>query len=184
MRLNGLFSTENYCKPQNNGFREACKIGDSGIIELLPLVKCRSYQGRFVLTNKGNISAFLQKSIGDIAFNCKNQKIWGIEVKTERKTTGNFFLELWSNRSRQTPGWMHTLITDFLWYYFQDSKTLYSIQFKKLQDWAFTKDKIYQFPLKQQKAYQQFNDTWGALVPISLVQNEVGIKKFYKGLDF
>jgi hypothetical protein len=79
---------------------------------------------------------------------------------------------------------MHTLITDFLWYYFYDSKVLHSIQFTKLQDWAFNEGRVYQFQLKQQNAYQQLNDTWGAIVPISVVQNEIGLKKFYKGLDF
>ena len=184
MRLSGLFSTESYYRPPTNGFIEASAVGKSGVLDLLPLVEYHSYQGRFVLTDKGNISAFLQKTIGDIAFNCKNQMVWGIEVKTERKSTGNFFLELWSNRSRQTQGWMHTLTTDFLWYYFLDSKILHSIYFKKLQEWAFVNGRIERFPLRKQNSYRQLNDTWGALVPITVIENEIGLKKFYKGLDF
>lgn len=184
MRLNGLFSTESYCKPQNNGFHEASKVGDEGVRELLPLLDQHSFNGRFLVTDKGPLSEFLQKSVGDVIINCKNKKVWTFEIKTERKTTGNLFLEMWSNRSRLTHGWLHTLKADFLWYYFQDSKILYSIPLPKLQEWAFVNRRIYQYPERKQNAYQQLNDTWGSCVPIQVIEKEVGIKKFHKGVDF
>jgi hypothetical protein len=31
--------------------------------------------------------------------------------------------------------------------------------------------------MKQQKKYDQLNDTWGRLVPILVIQQEVGLKK-------
>jgi hypothetical protein len=196
MRLNGLFSTENYCRPpepekpkpppknNGNGFQEASKVGNQGVLELLPLIDQEAFQGRFILTDKGNISEFLQRSVGDVLINCKNQKVWSIEIKTEKKTTGNLFLEMWSNRSRLTQGWMYSLKSDILWYYFQDTKILHSIHFPILQKWSFIRRRIYQFPERKQNTYEQLNDTWGACVPIVTIEKEVGLKRFVKGQDF
>ena len=189
MKSKELFSTENYWQPIikqpiKEGYKESCRVGADGVKELLPLLERESFQGRFVITDKGNISEFLQKSVGDVIFNSKNQSIWSIEIKTERENrTGNFFLETWSNRSRLTPGWMITLKADFLWYYFQDVKTLYSIHLPDLQKWAFIDGKIYRYPEKEQKRYNQLNDTWGRCVNISHVESEVGLKKLIKDVD-
>jgi hypothetical protein len=160
-----------------NGFEQASLIGSNGVNDLLPLLERESFQGRFVITDKGNLSEFLQKSVGDVIFNCKNQKVWTIEIKTEKDNkTGNFYLETWSNLSRYTPGWLQTLKTDFLWYYFQSDRLLYSILFAKLREWAFKKQRIYVFPERKQAKYNQLNDTWGRCVPISIIEKEVGLK--------
>ncbi len=150
------------------------------MIELLPLLNTKAFQGRFVITDKGNVSELLQKTVGDIIFNCANQETWSIEVKTEEENKyGNFYLETWSNLSRLTPGWMVTMKADFLWYYFQDIKILYSIQLPKLQSWAFMdRKRIYAFPEKMQKKTVQLNDTWGRCVPIKIIEKEVGFKVY------
>ena len=163
----------------NNNIKKCFDIGRNGLLELLPLLNTKAFGGRFVITNKGNISKFLQKTVGDIIFNCINQETWSIEVKTEEENKyNNFYLETWSNLSRLTPGWMITLKADFLWYYFQDIKVLYSIQLPKLQDWAFRKRRIYAFPEKKQTKTIQLNDTWGRCVAISIIQKEVGVRVY------
>jgi hypothetical protein len=162
-----------------NNFRSCLDIGAKGIKDLLPFLNTKAYGGRFVLTDKGNLSEFLQKTVGDIIFNCPNGKVWTIEVKTELESKyGNFYLETWSNLSRLTPGWMVTLVSDFLWYYFQDIQTLYSIQLPKLQDWAFRQRHIYGHPEKIQKKAIQMNDTWGRCVPIKVIKEEVGFNVY------
>lgn len=181
MESRSLFSPENYKKT----YVDSCKIGDTGLNDVLPLVEKSALNGRFVITDKGNLSVFLQKTVGDIIMNCNSGKTWAIEVKTEKEgKTNNFFLEMWSNRERYTVGWMFTLNADFLWYYILDAKTLYSIQFELLRAWAFKKGKIYLYPEKSQKKYEQLNDSWGRCVPISVVEREVGFRKFVKGVDF
>lgn len=169
----------------NSGFIGCLDIGQKGIQDLLPLLNTAAFQGRFVITDKGNISEFLQKTVGDIIFNCSNQQVWSIEVKTELENKhDNFYLETWSNLSRLTPGWMITLIADFLWYYFQDTRVLYSIQLPKLQEWAFREaapkgpGRIYEYPEKQQKKTRQINDTWGRCVPIHIIGQQVGFKVY------
>ena len=163
----------------NNNIQKCFDIGHKGLLELLPLLNTKAFQGRFVITDKGNISEFLQKTVGDIIFNCANQETWSIEVKTEEENKhNNFYLETWSNLSRLTTGWMVTLKADFLWYYFQDIKTLYSIQLPRLQDWAFKRKRIYSFPEKVQKKTSQMNDTWGRCVPIDIIEKEVGFKVY------
>lgn len=182
MRLRELFSTENYCKPQDNAFKEASIVGSSGVEELLPLLEKASF--RYVTTDKGALSEFLQKSAGDVIFNCQKKNVWTVEIKTEARTTGNFYLETWSNRSRLTPGWLQTLQADLLWYYFKDAGKLYSIPFPKLQDWAYRKRGLCRYQEKEQKKYNQLNDTWGVCVPILVIEKEVGFKTFTKGRDF
>ena len=158
-----------------NNFRGCLDIGAKGVEDLLPFLDTKAYAGRFVVTDKGPLSEFLQKTVGDIIFNCSNGKVWTIEVKTELESKyPNFYLETWSNLSRLTTGWMFTLKADFLWYYFQDIKTLYSIQLPKLQDWAFRQRRIYNHPEKMQKKAVQMNDTWGRCVPIKVIKEEVG----------
>lgn len=162
-----------YCCPPDS-FQKCMEIGNKGIEDLIPLLEQKSFRGRFVITDKGNISEFLQKTVGDVILNCPNGKVWSIEIKTEEENKyGNFFLETWSNLSRHKMGWMFTLIADFLWYYFQNEKTLYSMQLPKLKDWAFTKRRIYQFPEKKQGKNEQLNDTWGRCVPIPIIKKEV-----------
>jgi hypothetical protein len=174
-----------------NAFSECRKIELAGMRELEIFFGEQSDNGRFVLTNKGRLSKFLQETVGDVLIN-NGDKIWGVEVKVEKENKfGNFFVEYWSNLSRFNPGWVLKLKTDILLYYFFDSKELYSISFNKLREWAFCKPskkifnngreyvgRIYDFELKPQKKYDQKNDTWGRCVPISIIEKEVGFKKY------
>jgi len=175
MKLHGTYSTK---KPSSNAFKEASKIEKLAIKDLTPFIKNRAVDGRFVFTNKGNIAKELQKTAGDVLFNCNQGKIWAIEVKAELENkTGNFFLESWSNKHWFTPGWMFTLQADILLYYFVLDKMLYSIPFYKLRQWAFgtqkTSGNIFKFQEKKQKKYNQLNDTWGWCVPIALILKQV-----------
>ena len=152
-------------------------IGQRGVIKLLPFIKQKVKDNQFVLTDKGNLSEFLQKTVGDIIFNCTNDKIWTIEVKTELdKKHPNLFLETWSNRHWYTPGWMITLMADFMFYLFYNDDIVYTVELQKLKEWAFHKNQIYKYPEKPQNKYVQLNDTWGRCVPIHILEKEVGLK--------
>jgi len=130
-----------------------------------------------VKTDKGGLSKFLQHTVGD-ALVQKDGIAYGVEFKIEQRWTGNFFLETWSNKKWETPGWLFTLDTDVLLYYFEDKRLLYSIPFQKLKKWAETQGNMEPFPEKAQRKYDQKNDTWGRCVPIGVVTEQVGCQTY------
>jgi hypothetical protein len=174
-----------------NAFREAQKIEAKGLEELLPFLKQKAFEGRFVLTAKGELSKELQKTVGDVLLNKESdpERVWGIEIKTEAENKhGNLFIETWSNRKRFTPGWIYMLNTDILLYYFQKEKYLLSIPFMNLKRWAFIEStgwelpgRLWEFPEKPQAKYKQLNDTWGRCVPIEIIRAEIKIKEYLLG---
>ncbi len=167
-----------------SAFDDTCLIETRASELIIPFIQSMSHGGRYVLTNKGNLSKDLQKIVGDALINSGDGKIWGIEYKAEeRNIHNNFFLETWSNLSRFTPGWMFNLNTDILLYLFLEEKDLYSLNFKNLRTWAFVNRRIYAFPEKQQGKYAQRNDTWGRCVPIDVIKNEVGFNLYNLGAD-
>lgn len=126
---------------------------------------------------------FLQAVWGDFTV-LKNNIPQGIELKVEQSDKyGNLFLETWSNRQWRTLGWLYKLRGDYLFYYFLEEKTLYTIQTPALLDWCFgageAQGQIYRFPERAQAKYSQKNDTWGRCVPIAVLQKALGdaIKK-------
>jgi hypothetical protein len=164
-----------------NSFQRASQVEIKSMERLIPFLEQKSYRGRLVITNKGPLSEFLQRTVGDMLFNTESS-VYSIELKTEEKNShNNFFLETWSNLnySPRKTGWMFTLQCDLLWYYFLETDELYSIRFKSLWEWAFVYRNIYRFNEKPQGKYGQLNKTVGRCVPISVIKNEVGFKLMY-----
>lgn len=168
-------------------FADTTAIGIKGIQDLVPFLRAAAFDGQFVLTDKGPLSEFLQRSVGDVLLNsAKNGCLFGLEVKTEAENKhGNFFLEIWSNLAfgRQRPGWMVTLQTDFLLYYFQDTCELNIIPFPALWEWFWKGDHPAPFQRHKQKKQIkncQKNITVGVCVPIAEV--EKNIAGFRKGI--
>ena len=166
---------------------EQCRcVEQRAMNDLESFFRQMSWDGRFVITDKGRLSYKLQKTVGDVLINSqRTAETVGVEVKAEEENKhGNFFFETWSNRSRWKPGWMSGLDADVLCYYFIKEQELYLINLEKLRIWAFTlperqrTQNIYHFPEKPQSKYQQLNDTWGRCVPISVVGEYVGFRKY------
>lgn len=176
-----------------SGFEQARAIEAQAMVILLPFIKERAHDGRFVLCNKGPLARYLQETTGDAIFNSDADTVWTVEIKAERKFTGNFFLETWSNRNLDdrdnharlgsNRGWLDKLRADLLFYYFLDCDQLYIINLFRLKSWAFGHDdepaRLERFPEKRQGRYQQRNDTWGRIVPIETVKREVGFRLVY-----
>lgn len=102
-----------------------------------------------------------------------------IEIKNEmRNPCGNFFFETWSNLDycMRRLGWMWTCKADLLWYYFIEEDDLYIIDFRKLFDWAHVQDRLKCFRLVEQGKADQFNRTMGRVVPIRIIEQQVGFK--------
>jgi hypothetical protein len=176
-----------------NAFSEARTVEAEALFYLRPFIQEKS-NGQFVLCEKGPLAQFLQETIGDaLMFHAAADKMVSVEIKAERDHTGNLFLETWSNRNLKdkanraaaglNPGWMKKLRADLLFYYFLDKDVLYIFDLFKLQRWAFVSPskihgsparRIYDFEEKPQGRYQQRNDTWGCVVPLSVLYDEVG----------
>ncbi len=157
---------------------DKCRGTEQRSLEILrPFISQRAFNGQFVVTNKGPLAPELQKSAGDVLYNTDAETVYAAEIKAEEENKyGNFFFEVWSNRSRFTPGWMFTLRTDLLLYHFLADDLLYVIPFERLRKWAFHDLRIYSHPERQQNKHQQLNDTWGRCVPIATLAREIDLQ--------
>lgn len=178
-----------------NAYDNARQVETRGMAVLVPFLKERAHDGRFVLTSKGRLARYLQETIGDALFNTDVETLWSVEIKIEESNKyGNFFLETWSNKNLSdkvshasrgsNPGWLLKLQADLLFYYFVASDELYVIDLFKLKQWAFVhgngKPNIDRFPERLQSKRTQMNDTWGRCVPIAVIEQEVaGVRKLF-----
>lgn len=174
-----------------NAFDSARAVEAQSLAILLPYLKERAYDGRLVLTSKGVLARHLQERVGDIILNTDAETFYTIELKAERRETGNLFLEDWSNLnldSRQShadrgsnPGWLVKSTAQLLMYHFLDADTLHIFDMFKLQRWAFgsgeSEPHIYAYRRQRQNQRAQANDTWGRLVPVAILHREIGGKK-------
>ena len=165
-------------------FEQACRVEAEGVDDLVRFLGQQGDDGRFVLTNKGRLATDLQLAYGD-AFVSRDGNFYACEFKVERRFTGNFFIETWSNRSRFRRGWLDHLDADLLLYYFTDSCELFVIPFPRLKRWAFGGDspneRLHDYRHVCQHKYEQKNDTWGRLVPVAVIHaSDVGFRYWRK----
>ena len=144
-------------------YDDSCRIEKEGLKILMPMVRLYSptkeptyhadqhnqtYKGDFTLYNNGSTKL--------------------LEIKTEEKYTGNLFIEIWSNKSTENPGWLYKLRVDYLWYQFLSTDTVYTMIFNELHNFMHEQDeegrrRIDKAYLIKQSKYDQLNDTWGVL---------------------
>jgi hypothetical protein len=97
----------------------------------------------------------------------KDGKEYTVELKVEVKNPyGNLFLETWSNKKWDNPGWFYKSHADLLLYVFLESKEVYLGSLDKIRGWAYKENWETRWKEKKQGKYQQKNDTWGRPVPI------------------
>lgn len=162
-----------------SSFDDARRVEYRSMEILTPFIRARSFDGRFVLIEKGRLATELQKSVGDAMLTGTDGKLWAVEVKAEESNRHqNLFLETWSNLSRYTPGWMVTLNTDLLLYHFIREDELYVANFQRIKEWAFKSREIYSYPERKQSKYDQLNDTWGRCVPIDVLTEQCRLREF------
>lgn len=160
-----------------NAFKEASEIETMARREILPWLelKCESVEDT-------RDSLWMQKIVGDFIVVQEGRKR-GVELKAEARFTGNLFLETWSNLPELTPGWLVTSRAHWLFYFFLDTKTLYVMSMRRLQEWAFgigeKEGQIYHFREVTQSKYQQINMTRGRLVSLTALQDaRIPIKQY------
>ncbi len=176
-----------------NAFDSARGVEARSLTTLLPYLRERAFDGQLVFVSTGTLSRYLQRTVGDVLINLGDRSMWSIEIKAELEKTGNFFFETWSNRNLEnrashalrgsTRGWLDSLKADLLFYHFVDDDELYAMNLFSLKRWAFgcgsTPGQLYQFPEVRQSKYSQLNDTWGRIVPIEVIEREVGLKLLF-----
>jgi hypothetical protein len=108
-----------------------------------------------------------------------------IEIKADRwNKTGNFFFETLSNEEKGTLGCFLYSEADFLYYYFINTKTLYSLPMIKSREWFLANISRFKEVKTRTKVRNSFYTTVGRIVPISVVLKEVdGIKIMEVGND-
>lgn len=175
----------------SNAFTEARKIEMESRKIIEPLLE-KHTDGRFVYTDKGRLSKEFQLKYGDALINeNKSGGFLSIEMKAERRATGNLFLETWSNGSVYRLGWMFHSDSDVLFYHFLNSDELYILKMQALKRWFWfgigpkRRDgtiRIHipgyiRFKQVKQREREQMNDTWGCLTPVKDLAQEVGLRK-------
>lgn len=182
-----------------SAFEDAKSVEAKSLLSLRPFLE--ETQGRYVLTNKGAASKLIQETLGDILFNDRNGRLWSVEMKAERRWTGNLFLEVWSNRNLvdaenhsgrgSKPGWLLTTGADLLFWHFLDADKLVILNMLALKRWAFMTPsralsepngrgecvqkpgRIWDFEEKVQSVHAQLNDTRGRIVPVAVLEREM-----------
>ena len=175
-----------------NAFDSARLIEARSLAVLTPFLEEKAYKGRFVLCLKGPLAAALQTSIGDALFNTADGRVMSVECKADDTTYDNLFLETFSNKNLERAenhsgrgsraGWLVTQGADILLYHRLQFDELLAIPLFRLKRWAFGHSNgeanIYRFPERKQGRFAQLNDTWGRCVPISIVERDVGLRRF------
>jgi hypothetical protein len=153
-------------------YKQSLAVEEQGRKVIIPFLTKIAYGGRFVWTDSDK---FLQNNYGDILVSIDSTETVAVEMKTEKENKyGNLFLETWSNKRWNTPGWMDKLEScDILLYNFLKSDECFGVHFPSLVKW-FNENKT-KYKEKPQNKYVQANDTWGRPVPISVLTTKAGV---------
>lgn len=138
----------------------------------------RIYPSTTVRPVNGNneTSKSLQMNYGDLIWfsndKTKTTDVAFIEAKVERRYTGNFFIETWSNWThdprRLNHGCMVKTMAHHLCYCFMDKRACYMMNRKLTLDYVFSSHDKY--PETTQRRHAQMNVTRGLLVPVTEIE--------------
>lgn len=154
-----------------------CDVERVGVAWALDLLALWLRPGAQVLdTRQARQRERWQRTIGDYVVPLCDGTVAGVEVKTERRHTGNVFIETWSNRTRDTErrrdGWIRTLQADAIVFLFLDEECAYVAPFLPLQDWCLYEGRVYDYPekvVRMSRDGEQPNVTIGHPAPVSVL---------------
>jgi hypothetical protein len=117
-----------------NAFSEACPVERRGMSALLPYLESRACRGQVIQVAKGPLAGHFQRHFGDLLIATGPGRVASVEIKVNRRWTGNLFLEFWSNKNLDdrsshvergsTPGWLVTCRADVIGFHFLDADTV------------------------------------------------------------
>lgn len=149
-----------------SSFEQCLDTEKPGVDIVKALVESKGYT--CVLTScgrsKNQTQKTLQATVGDLLVqNSEGYFVLSIEVKTERRETGNLYVETWSNFGKKE-GWLFSSQASYLACYFLDTGLVIVIDFHPFRDWVI--EHAYTFRESPQLKHKQLNQTRGLLVPI------------------
>ena len=84
-------------------------------------------------------------------------------------------------QEQETSEWLINCRADVVGFHFLDADTAWFLPLFRLQQWAFgiggQAGRIYDFLDRRRRRYVQRNDSWGRIVPVEVLAQEVGIKR-------
>lgn len=104
-------------------------------------------------------------------------KNYKLEIKGDTwERSGNYFFETVSNTSKNTLGCFLYTQCDYLYYYFINTKELHVLKMNDVRDWFLINPKKFATKQVYTKCSSGYYMTVGKVVPIHMVQKQVGIK--------
>lgn len=99
-----------------------------------------------------------------------------LELKAERRTTGNLFIEHMSNANsgHARLGWFYTLTADLLMYHFLDQNVVHEVDVKRLQECE-----LWIHYLAKSVTTEQHNKTLGWPVPVAVLTEMGAVTETY-----
>lgn len=162
--------------------RRDIEVERQGIALVRPLLMRWVRPGADLIdTNNARQSEVWQRTIGDFVMPMRDGSFSGVEVKTERRYTANFFVETWSNRAfgRSRVGWPYTLSADALVMVYLDVRAAFVLPMPRLYAWLFDFGNLYRHQHRERPVHrsadgEQSNNTCGVPVPFSELLKPVG----------
>ena len=140
----------------STSFERASEVSKKSIALVLPLLISRGWTLEPYRTSEEQLHK------GDYRGCHEKLGTRNIELKAEKRYTGNLFIETWSNYPHRS-GWLSNLTEcSTLIYHFLSTHDLYVVDMKALRSLDLSP-----YREVQQSAYEQQNDSRGRLVPIS-----------------
>jgi hypothetical protein len=87
-----------------NASTDACLVEQRGMAVLLPFLESRAWRGQVIRVAKGPLATHFQRSFGDRLIATGPGNVASVEIKSQRRWTGNLFLEVWSNKNLDDRG--------------------------------------------------------------------------------
>ena len=118
---------------------------------------------KYVIDTSDDI--FFQSLDIDFLWQTKNNKIYKLEIKTDRLAdkTKNIIYEYYSNKTYQTEGCFEKTEADYILYYIINENYFYNLNVKKLRQYVNEKkDKL--------KIKYMGDDALGYIIPIRLIE--------------
>lgn len=120
------------------------------------------------------------QKFGDLCLSVHGVKR-NVEVKTERKSTGNVFIELIARISDDFAGWGVYCKADWIWYVFLDNPgVIYAWKLSDFRNWFFCSDenRYEYYRLVKQKVSSK-NMAIGYIVPIPDMREQSWFHEYY-----
>ena len=157
--------------------QETVRVADEGAKEVTSWLEGKGYK----VLNVENDKTYQDLDIDLIVtkLNEGRTEVFTVEIKVDRYTSGNFFFEITSNKTKGTPGCILYTNSDYIIYYFIKTKELYVITTCKLRKYLLTNQNKFTKKECTSLAGKGSYQSEGLLIPKATLEKSLGAKKSY-----